>query len=213
MFITLEGIEGAGKTTQLGHMVAYLQGRGFECVTTREPGGTAIGRQIRAILLNPENTAMDAVTELLLYVADRVQHLRTVIQPHLAAGRVVLCDRFFDATLIYQGYARGLDTALIRQLHHMVCDDLQPDMTLLFDLDPGVGLSRAWQQIHNGARTDVETRFEKEALAFHHKVRAGYLDLARREPQRFRVIDAALDAQTVARRVETALATLLNANH
>jgi dTMP kinase len=209
MFITLEGIEGAGKTTQLANIVACLKGRGYTCVTTREPGGTAIGAQIRGILLDPGNTSMDAVTELMLYVADRVQHVRTFIQPHLAAGRVVLCDRYFDATLVYQGYARGVDATLIRQLHRLVCDDLQPDVTLLFDLDPRVGLSRAWHQIHNGGRAGLETRFEQEKLAFHQKVRAGYLDLARREARRFRVIDAGQDAQTVARSVESILRSLL----
>jgi dTMP kinase len=209
MFISLEGIEGAGKTTQLKNIVAYLQGRGYECVTTREPGGTDIGARIRGILLDPANQDLDAVAELLLYVADRVQHLRTFIQPHLAAGRVVLCDRYFDATLVYQGYARGVDKALIRRLHQLVCDNLQPDITLLFDLDPSVGLGRAWDQIQNGARTSLETRFEQEKLAFHHEVREGYLDLARMEPGRFRVIDAGQDLRTVAVAVETLLTQLL----
>lgn len=211
MFITLEGIEGAGKTTQLQNIIAYLGSRGYECVTTREPGGTAIGAQIRAILLDPGNHALDATAELLLYVADRVQHVRTVIQPHLAAGRVVLCDRFFDATLVYQGYARGVDQGLIRELHRLVCDDLRPDVTLLFDLDPAVGLARAWRQVHSGGRTDAETRFEQEKLAFHQRVRAGYLDMARLEPRRYWVIDAGEDARTVARTVETILASLLPA--
>ncbi|MBR9980339.1 MAG: dTMP kinase [Desulfatitalea sp.] len=211
MFITLEGIEGAGKTTQLQNIIAYLGRRGYECVTTREPGGTAIGAQIRAILLDPGNHALDATAELLLYVADRVQHVRTVIQPHLAAGRVVLCDRFFDATLVYQGYARGVDQGLIRELHRLVCDDLRPDATLLFDLDPAVGLARAWRQVHSGGRTDAETRFEQEKLAFHQRVRAGYLDMARLEPRRYWVIDAGEDARTVARTVETILASLLPA--
>jgi dTMP kinase len=209
MFISLEGIEGAGKTTQLKNIVAYLQGRGYECVTTREPGGTDIGARIRGILLDPANQELDAVAELLLYVADRVQHLRTFIQPHLAAGRVVLCDRYFDATLVYQGYARGVDTTLIRRLHQLVCDNLQPDITLLFDLDPSVGLGRAWDQIRNGARTSLETRFEQEKLAFHQKVREGYLDLARMEPGRFRVIDAEQEPRTVALAVETLLTQLL----
>jgi dTMP kinase len=209
MFITLEGIEGAGKTTQLKNIVAFLEARGYECVTSREPGGTAVGAQIRRILLDPENTAMDALTELLLYTADRVQHVRTFIKPHLAAGRVVLCDRFFDATLVYQGYARGLDTTLIRTLHRLVCDDLQPDITLLFDLAPESGLARAWREINTGGRIGRETRFEHEQLAFHQKVRAGYLDLAQQEPARFRVIDAGRDAAAVGRAVEGVLASLL----
>ncbi len=209
MFITLEGIEGAGKTTQMQNIVAFLRARGYECATTREPGGTVIGAQIRKVLLDPANREMDARTELLLYVADRVQHIRTVIQPHLAAGRVVVCDRFFDATLVYQGYARGLDKDLIRSLHQLVCNDLQPDATLLFDLEPAVGLARAWREIDSGGRTQQETRFENETLAFHRKVRDGYLDLARRAPQRYHLIDANGDARQVARAVEEALAVLL----
>lgn len=205
MLITLEGIEGAGKTTQLENIVAFFKAKGYECVTTREPGGTPIGAQIRSILLDPQNVRLDANAELLLYMADRVQHIRTLIEPHLADGQVVLCDRFFDATLVYQGYARGLDTKLIRTLHQLVCDDLQPDLTLLFDLEPAQGLARAWHQIDNGSRTDQETRFEQEKLAFHHKVRQGYLDLARQSPQRFRIIDAGQAVSRVTLAVEAAL--------
>jgi len=127
----------------------------------------------------------------------------------LAAGRVVVCDRFFDATLVYQGYSRGLDKALIRSLHRLVCDDLQPDATLLFDLAPNVGLARAWREIDSGGRTRQETRFENETLAFHQKVRDGYLDLARRDPQRYRLIDANGDAKQVSRAVQEALTMLL----
>jgi dTMP kinase len=201
MFITLEGIEGAGKTTQVEKIVAFFAARGYDCVTTREPGGTPIGLLIRKLLLDPGNTGLDARSELLLYMADRVQHIRTVIEPHRAAGRVVICDRFFDATLVYQGYARGLDQALIRSLHRLVCDDLQPDLTLLFDLDPALGLSRAWQRIQNGVPAQPESRFEQEAIAFHHKVREGYLDLARMEPKRFRIIDAGRERAAVTRAV------------
>ena len=114
MLITLEGIEGGGKTSQIANMVAFIESRGYACRTTREPGGTAIGTQIRGVLLNPANHDLDPLSELLLYVADRVQHIQAVIAPRLAAGDVVLCDRFFDATLVYQGYARGLDKTLIR---------------------------------------------------------------------------------------------------
>jgi dTMP kinase len=201
MFITLEGIEGAGKTTQVEKIVAFFETRGYDCVTTREPGGTPIGVLIRKLLLDPGNTGLDARSELLLYMADRVQHIRTVIEPHHAAGRVVICDRFFDATLVYQGYARGLDRSLIRNLHRLVCDDLQPDLTLLFDLDPEIGLSRAWQRIENGSPAHPESRFEQEAIAFHRRVRAGYLDLAQKEPKRFRIIDAGREAAAVTRAV------------
>lgn len=209
MFITLEGIEGAGKTSQLDNIVALMRAGGYGCVTTREPGGTVVGARIREVLLNPENHDLDPDAELLLYVADRVQHIKTIIKPHLAAGRVVLCDRFHDATMAYQGYARGLDKTLIRDLHRLVCHDFTPDLTLLFDLDPEVGLARAWRQINNGGRTDKESRFEKETLVFHQKVRQGYLELARNEPDRFKIIDAEQDPSRVARQIETVLSHYL----
>ncbi len=209
MFITLEGIEGAGKTSQLDNIVAFMEGGGYECVTTREPGGTAIGQQIRGVLLNPDNDDLDPGAELLLYVADRVHHIKTLIEPHLMAGRAVICDRFFDATLVYQGYARGLDKDLIRNLHRWVCRDLTPDLTLLFDLKPKVGLARAWRQINSGGRTGQESRFEQENLAFHERVRKGYLDLAQSEPERFRIIDAEKDPLHVAQAIEKALSDYL----
>ena len=210
MFITLEGIEGAGKSTQLKNIVAFLEAGGYECVTTREPGGTAIGTQIRGILLDPANAGLDAHAELMLYVADRIQHIERVIAPALAQGRVVLCDRYFDATLVYQGYARGLDQGLIRNLHQLVCRDLIPDLTLLFDLDPGTGLTRAWKRINGGGRITAESRFEQEQLSFHERVRDGYLAQARKEPQRFRIIDAGRDPQHVADAVTAVLKTFLN---
>ncbi|BBO89356.1 dTMP kinase [Desulfosarcina ovata] len=206
MFITIEGIEGSGKTTQIDAIAGWLAGCGHEVLTTREPGGTAIGGQIRSVLLHPDNTGMAPVAELLLYVADRAQHLETVVRPALAAGKVVVCDRFFDATLVYQGYARGLDRALIRQLHRLACGNLQPALTLLLDLDPEAGLTRAWQRIHSDDAHARESRFEKETLAFHQRVRSGYLDLARREPERFTVIDAVQDPPSVTRQIEAALA-------
>jgi len=199
MFITLEGIEGSGKTTQMRFIADFLQARGHDCLLTREPGGTALGARIRAILLDPESRAIDPLTELLLYTADRVQHVKELVGPALAAGRTVLCDRYFDATLVYQGYARGLAVELIEQLHRLLLADLRPDLTLLLDLAPEAGLARAWAQIDNGDRTGQECRFEKEAVAFHEKVRAGYLTLARREPERFRVIDAGRDIENVRR--------------
>ncbi|MEJ2660837.1 MAG: dTMP kinase [Desulfobacteraceae bacterium] len=210
MFITLEGIEGAGKSSQVENIAAFFERRGYSCRITREPGGTAVGAQIRGILLDPANRNMDPRTELLLYIADRIQHIKTVIEPNLGERRVVLCDRFFDATLVYQGYARGLDKELIRDLHRLVCNNLAPDLTLLFDLDPQVGLARAWRQIDSGGRTGIESRFELEALAFHEKVRCGYLELARSDPGRFRVIDAARERDDVTQAVETVLAAYLN---
>jgi dTMP kinase len=191
MFITLEGIEGSGKTTQISRLVEFLEDRGIECVTTRQPGGTLIGKNIRSILLDPANSALEPLAELLLYMADRAQHINELIRPALQNGKTVVCDRYFDATLVYQGFARGLSIELIGKLHQILFDDLKPDVTFLLDLSPQVGLKRAWQQLNNGQRSGDESRFEAEAVAFHEKVRAGYLELARLEPDRFRIIDAA----------------------
>ena len=205
MFITLEGIEGSGKTTQVQAIAQWLAAAGRDCLTTREPGGTPIGGQIRSVLLHPDNSELAPTAELMLYMADRVQHLETVVRPALAAGKVVVCDRYFDATLVYQGYARGLEREMIRQLHQLACNGLTPDLTLLLDLDPEAGLARAWHRIHSDDAHVKESRFEKEKLAFHQRVRAGYLDLARREPQRFCIIDAAADEQAVRMQIENAL--------
>ncbi len=157
---------------------------------TREPGGTRIGGKIRSILLDPESTAMNPSAELLLYTADRVQHIQEIILPVIQSGGIVVCDRYFDATLAYQGVARGLDMTLILDLHKLICRNLKPDLTFLLDLPPDMGLMRAWQQLESGSRTDTESRFEKETLAFHERVRAGYLEIAGKEPERFRIIDA-----------------------
>jgi dTMP kinase len=206
MFITLEGIEGSGKTSQVQSIEGWLSAAGHDCLTTREPGGTPIGGQIRSVLLNPENGNLAPTAELLLYMADRAQHLETVVRPALAMGKVVICDRFFDATLVYQGYARGLDTALIRQLHQLACGGMTPHLTLLLDLAPEAGLARAWRRIDADSAHAKESRFETEALAFHQRVRDGYLHLARREPQRFAIIDAAGDRKAVWRQIESVLA-------
>lgn len=205
MFITLEGIEGAGKTSQVENIVAFFKSRGYVCVTTREPGGTLIGGKIRGILLDPDSRDLCPEAELMLYVADRVQHIKTMIKPNLAEGCVVVCDRFYDATLVYQGYARGLPTALISELHRLVCADMQPDLTLLFDLAPEIGLKRALRELRNGSRSEDESRFEAEKIEFHHKVRDGYLELARLNPERFRIIDASVDKNQVSRQVEEVL--------
>jgi dTMP kinase len=190
-FITLEGIEGSGKTTQIARLAEFLEDRGFACVTTRQPGGTLIGESIRSILLDPANKALEPTAELLLYMADRAQHLYEIIRPSLKAGKTVVCDRYYDATLAYQGFARGLSAELIRNLHHFLFHDLKPDITLLLDLPPRIGLKRAWEQLNSGQRSGRESRFEDEKVAFHEKVRAGYLELARLEPNRIRIVDAA----------------------
>ena len=197
MFITLEGIEGSGKTTQAKHMVNFLQDKGIDCVLTREPGATRIGKKIRSILLDPVSKDMSPLTELLLYNADRAQHVSELVGPSLAAGKTVICDRYFDATWVYQGFTRGIDIELVSRLHQLIFEGLKPDITILLDLLPQLGLSRAWKQIENGDRVEAETRFEAEALTFHKNVRLGYLELARQEPERFRVIDASRDERTV----------------
>ena len=209
MFITLEGIEGSGKTTQIDRLAAFFENRGTECVTTRQPGGTVIGENIRSILLNPSNHTLEPMAELLLYLADRAQHINEVIRPALAAGKAVICDRYFDATVVYQGFARGLSVELLLDLHRILFDNLKPDITLLLDLPPQLGLERAWQQLNSGQREGHESRFENEALAFHEKVRAGYLELARLEPQRFHVIDADRSAEQVFAAIKKALSSFL----
>lgn len=207
MFITLEGIEGSGKTTQVGHMLAFLASKGLACIATREPGGTQIGKKIRAILLDPESKEMEPLVELLLYTADRTQHVKEIILPLLSAGKTVICDRYYDATVVYQGFARGIKIDLIRELHQSILNDLKPDMTILLDLPIKIGLARAWQQIESGTRAGLETRFEEETLAFHEKVRSGYLELARLEPERFRVVDASRDENQVRTEIIDILAT------
>ena len=206
MFITLEGIEGCGKTTQLEFLSSFLEKKGRSCVVTREPGGTAIGKKIRSILLDPASKALVPTAELLLYMADRAQHIESLIQPCLAEGKIVLCDRYFDATVVYQGFARGLDTEFVRELHRIILNDLKPDITLLLDLPPRVGLARAWQELDNGNRCDAESRFEEEAISFHEKVRAGYLALAGMEPARFKIIDASLPIDAVQAEIRQVLA-------
>ena len=197
MFITLEGIEGSGKTTQATHMAKFLRDQGIDCVLTREPGGTRIGKKIRSILLDPVSRDLSPLTELLLYNADRAQHVNEIIGPALAEGKTVICDRYVDATWVYQGFTRGVDLELVSRLHQLVCNGLKPDITILLDLLPQLGLSRAWQQIENGGRVETETRFEAEAISFHKNVRLGYLELARHEPERFKIIDASRDERSV----------------
>ena len=190
MFITLEGIEGSGKTTQIAYLAEFLREGGRDCIVTREPGGTPIGQKIRSILLDPESKGMAHLTELLLYVADRNEHLKKLIQPALDQEKIVISDRFSDATVVYQGFVRGIDLQFIKQLHENILGGFKPDLTLLLDLPPEIGLQRAWSQIHAGNRSDAETRFENKTLAFHRKVRQGYLELARLDAERFRIIEA-----------------------
>ncbi len=206
MFITFEGIEGSGKTTQIRAIAKALAQDGIPCRVTREPGGTDIGARIRAILLHPDNKDLVHKAELLMYMADRVQHVETVVRPALNRGETVLCDRYLDATLAYQGYGRGLNVDLLCDLHRLLLNDFKPDLTLLPDLSPEIGLSRAWRRIDADGEEAEQTRFEEEALGFHERVRAGYLDLARLEPERFRIVDAAQGPS----RVQEAVLEIIN---
>ncbi|WP_462326111.1 dTMP kinase [Desulfoplanes sp.] len=191
MFITLEGIEGCGKSTQ-GRMIrAYLQSKGMEVTPTLEPGGSILGTTLRQILLDPKNDDITGLTELFLYLADRSQHVSSVIRPALDRGEVVLCDRFADSTVVYQGYGRGLDPKLLHQLNEVAVDATWPDLTLLLDLDPEIGLKRALTRNLQENKHSTEGRFEAESLAFHSRVREGYLTWAALNRDRFVVIDAA----------------------
>ncbi|MDZ7735962.1 MAG: dTMP kinase [Gammaproteobacteria bacterium] len=182
LFITLEGGEGAGKSTQLEKIADWFRSRGRAVVVTREPGGTQAGEAIRRLLLERDHMAISHETELLLMFAARAQHITEVIRPELAAGRVVVCDRFTDATYAYQGGGRGMPRRQIEQLESWVQDDLRPDLTLLLDVPVEVGLGRA-------EKRGEADRFEAEAEAFFLAVRETYLDIARRDPERVRVID------------------------
>jgi len=187
-FITFEGIEGSGKTTQIQMLSNYFEDRGLDHLLTREPGGTPIGDQIRRLVLDPRNASMTPVCELLLYSAARAQHVEKVIRPALEGGRLVLCDRFTDATFAYQGYGRAIPLDLIDALHDLKTLALRPDLTLLFDIDSRLALKRARDRDHGGPQD--QTRFEREDLAFHERVRSGYLEMSRQAPERFVVLDA-----------------------
>ena len=197
-FITVEGGEGAGKTTQIGRIADCLNARGHTVVQTREPGGTALAEKLRDILLDNENVALSSLAELLLMFASRAQHLDDLIRPALQRGETVICDRFTDATWAYQGGGRGLPGEPIATLEQLVHGDLQPDLTLLLDLPVVAGLERA-------ARRSASDRFESENLAFFERVRASYLERARRFPERFEVVDAAGDEEAVWAQVQRVL--------
>lgn len=207
LFVTLEGIEGCGKTTQLSRLSAFLTRAGVAHEVTREPGGTPAGEDIRRILLTPRDPALTPLVDLLLYGAARAQHLQQVIEPALAAGKTVLCDRFRDATAAYQGFASGLSLDIINALHDLPGLDRRPDLTLLLDLPVATGLARA--RARQASDGDVLTRFEEATLRFHDKVRQGYLELARQEPSRFVVIDAAGSPEEVIQRLRAPLAKRL----
>ena len=202
-FITFEGIEGCGKTTQIGLLTSFLKSLHRPFLFTREPGGTGVGEQIRQILLSSENVGIEPMAELYLYAAARVQHLRQVISPALREGKLVICDRFADATLAYQGYGRGMDLAWIEEIHARTMANVKPDLTFLLDLPVEEGLRRALKRMEN--HSVKEDRFEKEALDFHRRVREGYLALARNEPRRIVVLDGMKEEETLHREILTYL--------
>jgi len=183
MFITLEGPEGSGKSSQLPDLAEFLRGQGWDVLTTREPGGTPIGDQIRQILMRLDNQELHPRTEILLFLASRAQLVEQVIKPALREGKLVLCDRFGDSTLAYQGYGHGLNLDTLRIMLDFATDKLKPDLTLLLDVDVETGLQRKRKE-------DEWNRLDAYALAFHQRVREGYHELCRQEPERWRVIDA-----------------------
>jgi dTMP kinase len=197
MFITFEGTEGSGKSTQVRLLADFFKSVSLDCLVTREPGGTEIGKKIRSILLDAMNAKITAFTELLLYEADRAQHVEEIIRPALVNGKIVLCDRFFDATVVYQGYVRGANLDLVDYLHKTILKGLKPDLTFLLDCPVDIGLKRAWKRIANTAGKAKEDRFEQEAVQFHEKIRQGYLRLAKIEPERFYVIDATQEPSVI----------------
>ncbi len=202
LFVTLEGPEGAGKSTNREYLAERLRARGVDVVLTREPGGTPLAERIRELLLTPADEPMAVDTELLLVFAARAQHLAQVIRPALERGAVVLCDRFTDATYAYQGGGRGLSIERIAQLEVFVQGELRPDLTLIFDLPVEIGLARA------AARGRLD-RFEQEGIRFFESVRRAYLDRAKAAPSRYRIIDAAQPLNTVQQDIQALIPELM----
>ena len=200
-FITLEGPDGCGKTTQLEFLAAYIRSTGREVLTTREPGGVVAAEKIRKLLLDPK-IKLAPRAETLLYLAARAEHIYEKIRPALNDGKVVICDRFTDSTLVYQGFVRGLDMEMLHQLSTLATDGLEPDLTLLLDAPPQKLLVRRTER-------GVQDRFENEGLAFQEKVRAGFLLLAKQEPQRIKVVNALQDVEQVRRELEKIVAAAL----
>ncbi len=201
MFITFEGIEGSGKSTQIRLLHKALLADGHQVVLTREPGGCPVADRIRAVLLDAANREMAPMTELMLYAAARAQHLTEVVRPALQAGKIVLCDRFSDATRAYQAFGRGLNRETVELLNRLACGDCAPDLTVLLDCDTKTGLGRARSRIEANSTGPREERFELESLSFHQRVRDGYLKLAADEPERFVVVEADGTPQEIAGKI------------
>lgn len=203
LFVTFEGMDGCGKTTQFRLLGQWLRDRGKQVVETVEPGGTAIGQQIRRILLDPASADLQPRAELLLYFASRAQNVDQVIRPALETGRIVLCDRFTDSTLVYQGCGRGLDTAAVKDLDRIACQGLKPDITFLIDIDLETSLMRARRRNERTGKS--ESRIDEEGVAFHERVRQGYLALAKSDPDRIVLIEGRAPIALVAQRIQEAL--------
>ena len=186
IFLTFEGLDGSGKTTQLRPLADALAARGFDVLTTREPGGTLLGKRIRELILE-EDTAPTPLAELLLFAADRAQHLETLIKPALAAGKIVISDRYADATAAYQGAGRGFSADKIRQTIELATGGFKPDLTLFFDLPTEKAFARTGSRAHRG---EALNRLDKEAVDFFERVRNAYLEIAAAEPERFRIVDS-----------------------
>jgi dTMP kinase len=202
MFITFEGPDGSGKTTQVQQTVVYLRSKGYDVLLTREPGGTVIGDQIREVLHNLENTAMHPRAELLLYNASRAQLVEEVIRPQLATGGLVVCDRFYDSTLAYQGYGHGLDLEALRTIIVFATGGLRPDMTIYLDISPEDGLQRRLSAVAQGEEWN---RLDDMAMAFHRRVREGYHKLIAAEPERWVCINGAQPVEKVQAEILAAL--------
>lgn len=205
IFITIEGPDGSGKTTILQMLAQNLEREGYAVVATREPGGIEIAEQIRQVILDPENTAMDPRTEALLYAAARRQHLSEKVKPALKSGKVVLCDRFVDSSLAYQGHARGLGIDEVYSINEFAIENMMPAMTLYFDVAPEIGLER----IGKNKGREVN-RLDMEKLEFHQKVREGYMIIAERFPDRIAKIDASKELEAVYKQAEAKIKELLN---
>jgi len=213
VFITLEGVEGAGKTTQARRLVAVLEARGFPVLYSREPGGTAIGERIRELLLDDRHGEMVPEAEMLLFAASRAQFVREVVLPALAAGRVVVSERYVEASLAYQGYGRGLDVGVVRAVNAVATAGCVPDLTLLLDLPPEVGLTRARHAPGKAGPPGRGDRLEQETEAFHRRVREGFLALAAESPQHIVVVDASRSADEVHAAILAAVDRLLAARY
>ncbi|MGW8959240.1 dTMP kinase [Paenibacillus sp. NPDC055715] len=200
IFITLEGGDGSGKTTMIQRLAKFMEEEGYPVITTREPGGIEISEKIRSIILDPAHTSMDARTEALLYAAARRQHLVEKVKPAIEKGAIVLCDRFVDSSLVYQGFARGIGIEEVASINRFAVDDWEPDATFYLDIEPELGLARI-----NASRGEEMDRLDMESISFHHKVREAYLELAHKFPERITIVDASPAPE----RVEQVLKDLL----